>query len=100
MAGQEASKARLSRQHFGSRPTTIKLPSTPAGAVPVAIDMSKNRQDVLIKRPEGGRHGRMTVISIRQDYNGFAEQLAAIGRHIIVGFEATGNYHTRWHLGC
>ncbi|SEN03433.1 Transposase [Sphingomonas gellani] len=71
----------------------IKLPFTPAGAVLVAIDVSKNRQDVLIERPEGGRHGRMTVISIRQGYGGFAEQLAAIGRHIIVAFEATGNYH-------
>ena len=70
-----------------------KLTSTPAGAVLVAIDMSKNRQDVLIERPEGGRCRRMTVMATRQDYDGFAEQLVAIGRPIIVGFEATGNYH-------
>ena len=70
-----------------------KLTSTPAGAVLVAIDMSKNRQEVLIERPEGGRRRRMTVMATRQDYDGFAEQLAAIGRPIIVGFEATGNYH-------
>ena len=55
-----------------------KLTSTPAGAVLVAIDMSKSRQEVLIERPEGGRR-RMTVMATRQDYDGFAEQLAAIG---------------------
>jgi len=60
MAGQQVSKVKLSRQHFGGRPTTTKLCSTPAGAVLVAIDMSKNRQEVLIKRPEGGRRRRMT----------------------------------------
>ena len=68
-----------------------KLTSTPAGAVLVAIDMSKSRQEVLIERPEGGRRRRMTVMATRQDYDGFAEQLAAIGRPIIVGFEATGS---------
>lgn len=70
-----------------------KRPSTPAGAVLVAIDMSKNRQEVLIERPEGGRRRRLTVMATKQDYDGFAEQLAAIGRPIVVGFEATGNYH-------
>ncbi|PTQ65018.1 transposase [Sphingomonas sp. PP-CE-3G-477] len=70
-----------------------KLTSTPAGAVLVAIDMSKNRQEVLIERPEGGRRRRMTVMATKKDYDDFAEQLAAIGRPIVVGFEATGNYH-------
>lgn len=36
-----------------------KLTLTPAGAVLVAIDMSKNRQEVLIERSEGGRRRRM-----------------------------------------
>ncbi|MCI1141163.1 hypothetical protein MOP88_00485 [Sphingomonas sp. WKB10] len=62
-----------------------KLTSTPAGAVLVAIDMSKNRQEVLIERPEGGRRRRMTVMATKEDYDGFVEQLAAIGRPIIVG---------------
>ena len=69
-----------------------KLSSTPAGAVLVAIDMAKNRQEVLIERPEGGRLRRMTVLAAKADYDGLAEQLAAIGRPV-VGFEATGNYH-------
>ena len=33
--------------------------STPAGAVLVAIDVSKHRQEVLIERPEGGRRRRL-----------------------------------------
>ncbi len=70
-----------------------KFSSTPAGAVLVAIDMARNRQEVLIERPEGGRRRRMTVLATKADYDGLAEQLGAIGRPIVVGFEATGNYH-------
>ena len=66
-----------------------KRSSTPADAVLVAIDMSKHRQEVLIERPEGGRRRRMTVMATKADY----DRLAAIGRPVIVGFEATGNYH-------
>ncbi len=70
-----------------------KLSSTPAGAVLVTIGMAKNRQEVLIERPEGGRRRRMTVLATKADYDGLAEQLGAIGRPIVVGFEAAGNYH-------
>ena len=57
-----------------------KRPSTPAGAVLVAIDMSKNGQEVLIECPEGERRRRLTVLATKQDYDGFADQLSAIGR--------------------
>ena len=67
--------------------------STPTGVVLVAIDMSKLRQEVLIERPEGGRRRRMTVMATKPDYDRLAADLAAIGRPILVGFEATGNYH-------
>jgi len=67
--------------------------STPTGVVLVAIDMSKLRQEVLIERPEGGRRRRMTVMATKLDYDRLAADLAAIGRPILVGFEATGNYH-------
>ena len=70
-----------------------RMHSTPSGAVLVAIDMSKHRQEVLIERPEGGRRRRLTVMATKADYDGLAEQLTAIGRPIVVGFEATGNYH-------
>ena len=69
-----------------------RMHSTPAGAVLVAIDMSKHRQEVMIERPEGGRRC-LTVIATKAAYDGLAEQLAAIGQPIVVGFEATGNYH-------
>lgn len=70
-----------------------RLSSTPAGAVLVAIDMAKNRHEVLSERPEGGRRRRMTVLTTTADCDGLAEELAAIGRPVIVGFEATCNYH-------
>ena len=70
-----------------------KRSSTPADAVLVAIDMSKHRQEVLIERPEGGPRRRMTVMATKADYDRLATDLSDIGRPIIVGFEATGNYH-------
>ena len=70
-----------------------KRSSTPADAVLVAIDMSKHRQEVLIERPEGGRRRRMTVMATKFDYDRLAMDLGDIGRPIVVGFEATGNYH-------
>jgi transposase len=70
-----------------------KLHSTSRDAVLVAIDMSKHRQEVLLERPEGGCRRRMTVMATKADYDRLADDLAAIGRPVIVGFEATGNYH-------
>ncbi|WP_234181326.1 IS110 family transposase, partial [Sphingopyxis sp. NFH-91] len=70
-----------------------KLYSTPPDAVLVAIDMSKHRQEVLLERPEGGRRRRMTVMATKADYDRLADDLTTIGRPVIVGFEATGNYH-------
>jgi transposase len=66
---------------------------TPDNAVLVAIDMSKHRQEVLIERPEGGRRRRMTVMATKAEYDRLADDLTAIARPIVVGFEATGNYH-------
>lgn len=66
---------------------------TPTGSVLVAIDMSKHRQEILIERPEGGRRRRMTVMAAKPDYDRLVDDLTAIGRPIVVGFEATGNYH-------
>ena len=40
-----------------------KRSSTPAGAVLVAIDMAKNRQEVLIERPEGGHRRRQMNVA-------------------------------------
>ena len=70
-----------------------KRSSNPTDAVLVAIDMSQHRQEVLIERPEGGPRRRMTVMATKADYDRLATDLSDIGRPIIVGFEATGNYH-------
>lgn len=70
-----------------------KFHSTPPDAVLVAIDMSKHRQEVLLERPEGGRRRRMTVMATKADYDRLADDLTATGRPVIIGFEATGNYH-------
>ncbi len=70
-----------------------KYLSTPTNAVLVAIDMSKHRQEVLIERPEGGRRRRMTVMATKDDYDRLVEELASMSRPIVIGFEATGNYH-------
>lgn len=67
--------------------------STLTDAVLVAIYVSKHRQEVLIERPEGGRRRRLTVMATKPDYDRLADELTAIGRPILVGFEATGNYH-------
>src|SRR3546814_4177898 len=71
-----------------------KRNSTPPEAVLVAIDMAKHRQEILLERPEGGRRRRMTVMATKADYDRLADELTAIGRPVIVGFEATGNYHS------
>src|SRR3546814_8391656 len=55
--------------------------------------MAKHRQEILLERPEGGRRRRMTVMATKADYDRLADELTAIGRPVIVGFEATGNYH-------
>lgn len=70
-----------------------KFSSTPTDAVLVAIDMSKHRQEVLIERPEGGRRRRITIMATKADYDRLADELGSIGPPIVVGFEATGNYH-------
>lgn len=93
MIGPQVSKVKLSTQPFGDRPTMTKRSSNPTDAVLVAIDMSKHRQEVLIERPEGGPRRRMTVMATKADYDRLATDLSDIGRPIIVGFEATGNYH-------
>jgi hypothetical protein len=73
---------------------------TPAGAVLVAIDMAKNRQEVLIERPEGGRRRRMTVLATKAGYDGLAEQLAAIGKPIVVASRRPVTSIGRSHIAC
>lgn len=66
--------------------------STPDGAALVAIDIAKHRHEVLIEAP-GHRRRRLTILSNKADYDRLAEVLAAYGCLVIIGFEATGDYH-------
>ena len=66
---------------------------TPAGAVLVAIDISKARNDVLIEVPGRPRRRRLIVLNTRTEHDRFVTLLASFGTPVIAGFEATGNYH-------
>jgi hypothetical protein len=65
----------------------------------VAIDISKDRNDVLIEQHSGQRR-RMKMTNDRVDHDRLIEVLSASGPDIQVGFEATGNYHRpiAWRL--
>jgi transposase len=71
---------------------TIPQP-TPEGSILVAIDVSKLRNDVLIEIPGKTRRIRLTVLNSRAEHDRFLERLTCFDRPVIIGFEATGNYH-------
>jgi len=74
--------------------------SIPVDAVLVAIDIAKARNDVLIELPDRSRRRRLTVLNTRDEHDRFIALLQEIGRPVIAGFEATGNYHRAiaWRL--
>jgi transposase len=74
---------------------------TPDGAVLVAIDIAKTRNEVLIAPPSDGRRRRLTVLNARADHDRLIEVLCGYGAPVIAGFEATGDYHRAlaWRLG-
>lgn len=78
---------------------TLKDP-TPPESVLVAIDISKQRNDVLIEVPGNRRRRRLVVLNTRAEHDRFIETIQSLGRQVIAGFEATGNYHRplAWRL--
>ncbi len=46
---------------------------TPDGAVLVAIDIAKTRNEVLIEPPGGGRRQRLTVLNARANHDRMIE---------------------------
>jgi transposase len=76
------------------------LKHTPPEAILVAIDVSKLRNDVLIEMAGASRRRRLVVLNTRPEHDRFIDRLRDIGRPVIVGFEATGNYHRplAWRL--
>ncbi len=73
--------------------------STPAGAVLVAIDIAKVRNEVLIEDPSHKRRRRLQVLNNRAEHDHLVEVLQTYGRPVVCGFEATG-YHRpiAWRL--
>lgn len=66
---------------------------TPTDAILVAIDVSKVRNDVLIEMPCKTRRRRLVVPNTKVEHDRFVDMLLGIGKPIVAGFEATGNYH-------
>ena len=59
----------------------------------VAIDISKNRHDILIAAPGKKRRRRVTLMNTFEDYRRLIDLLRDYGCPVRIGFEATGNYH-------
>lgn len=74
---------------------------TPANAVLVAIDFAKYRNEVLIEVPGSGRRKRLSLLNTRTDQDRMIEVLRSYGQPVVIGFEATGDYHRglAWRLG-
>lgn len=69
------------------------LQSMPSGAILVAIDVSKHRHEILIEVSGRTRRRRLTVLNTRPEHDRLVAVLAAFEAPVVVGFEATGNYH-------
>ena len=78
---------------------TVKQ-NTPLDAVLVAIDIAKARNEVLIEVPARQRRRKLSIRNTREDHDRLIGLLAEIGKTVICGFEATGNYHRpiAWRL--
>jgi hypothetical protein len=66
---------------------------TPQRPTLVAVDIAKNHHEVLIEPPSPGRRRRIRVANNRQDFEHLAGYLRGLRSSVLIGFEATGNYH-------
>ncbi len=67
-------------------------PTSSASAL-VAIDIAKHRNEVLIEAPNQSWRRRLTVLNTRAEHDRLLEILGSLDQPLLVGFEATGNYH-------
>ncbi len=58
----------------------------------VAIDVAKQVHEVLVQPPTGHRQ-RWRIRNCRPDYEALRDRLRAMETPVLIGFEATGNYH-------
>jgi transposase len=66
---------------------------TPPRVTLVAVDIAKDHHDVLIEPPFPGRRRRVRVANNRQGFEHLAGYLHGLKSSVLIGFEATGNYH-------
>ena len=66
---------------------------TPAPATLVAIDIAKHRHEVLIEAPGHQRRRRLTILSNKAEHDRLVAALPAYASPVLIGFEATGDYH-------
>ena len=69
----------------------------PDGAVLVAIDVAKHRNEILIEAPASSRRRRLSVLNTREEHDRLVGVLTGYNAPVIVGFEGeaqpNGNYH-------
>ena len=66
---------------------------TPQRVTLVAVDIAKNSHDVLIESPTRGRRRRLRLANNLEDFEQLAGYLRSLKSSVLIGFEATGNYH-------
>jgi transposase len=66
---------------------------TPQRVTLVAVDIAKNSHDVLIESPTRGRRRRLRLANNLEDFEQLAGYLRSLKSAVLIGFEATGNYH-------
>lgn len=71
--------------------TDMTVPQT--SPVLVAIDIAKNRHEVLIDIPGRKRRRRMSILNTREEFDRLIALLLEYERPVRIAFEATGNYH-------
>lgn len=66
---------------------------TPQRVTLVAVDIAKHYHDVLIEPPSPKRRCRLRLANSLEDFEHLADYLRRLKGSVLVGFEATGNYH-------
>lgn len=68
--------------------------STPGAAILVAIDIAKDHHEVLVERlSPPTRRRRFRIANALADFTRLAEYLRRLAAPVLIGFEATGDFH-------
>src|SRR5579872_3665734 len=77
----------------GGSPAMTESHDTPQPMTLVAVDIAKHYHEVPIEPPFPKRRSRLRVANSREDFEHLANYLRGLKSSVLVGFEATGNYH-------